>query len=355
MKTLILCLLGLLSFAAQAQTGFPTINRNRNGEFRARLERESMPLNAAYTTRTGSYNNSNLLGNSPGATAAWWVDNVSVTATESCTIAVQIGGSYNPAIGWYMPYIVTPGRDLNVPINSFISENTSITVTILGSGGTANFFITACIQGRIVSADFMREEADRVVLEIGDSIGSGSGITATEQNYNYKLRDSLEAATGRTWRVIRKSMGTMTAVQMETFRLGGKLDVIQPDVIVYNMGMNDPNPTTYTTAANNTIAWLRKKYPSAYFIVCGPTRRTDAQETNLVTIRANAAAAVTAANNSKMVYVNLGDLAPWTSANHTSTYAPDGTHPNAAGHALMYNALWSVFTANSNAWINTLK
>lgn len=354
MKSLLASLFALFAFAAHAQTGFPTINTNRNGEFRARLERESMPLNAIYATRSGSYNNTNLLGNSPGATAAWWVDAVTVTATESCTIAVQVGGSYNPAIGWYMPYAVTAGQRLDIPVSAFLSENTSLTVQILGSGGTASFYIAVAVQGKIVSADFLREEADRVLLEIGDSIGSGSGITATEQNYNYKLRDSLEAATGRPWRVIRKSMGGMTAVQMESLRLGGKLDVVQPDVVVYNMGMNDTNPTSWATAANSSLAWLRKKYPRAYFIVCGPTRRVDSQETNLVTIRTHAAAAVTAANSPKVVYVPLGDLAPWTSGNHTS-YAPDGTHPNAAGHTLMFNAAWSVFTANSNAWINALK
>lgn len=319
-----------------------------------RIAREGMPLITAYGTKTGAQgaNDVGVIFKGPVPTSCWVLKGIHVSCNQACKVKVEIiAPTYTISAGmFWATQFGAAGGDATFPLDGYVvHEGQNVRVTILAPASDASFIFECGVSGDVLSSD-LTFEAPRRMLVIGDSIHAGAHMTNAENHYTFRLRDWLIQNTTRLWRPIRKAESSYTSSHLEAMRSGNYLNVQAPDLIIYGPGMNDTNAATYDANLEKFLNWATLRWPKALVIVCGPTRRTDAQETVLVAIRAAAAARVAALNNNRVVYRNLGDI--WSAAEHLAK-APDGTHP-VAGQADMANALIATLTANGGRLLKIL-
>lgn len=187
-----------------------------------------------------------------------------------------------------------------------------------------------------------------IYLAIGDSTSwsiPGDTTTKGDQLYAFRVRDAIRANYGSV-RLISKGIGGASS-QNVVNSFVWNLRVV-PDLVTIGLGMNADSGGV-TQYKNNLIAIIdkvRQMNPNAHIILCTPNTTTDAARTHADSYRT----AMSEVAVSKNVDICRFEEA-FTSA-QIATYAPDLTHPNGAGHQLMYNLLWSV--VQKGAWLKKL-
>lgn len=313
------------------------------------IHRESMPLVSIYGTRTTPISGSQgIINKTPQPTSMWAVDAITVSTNQAVEIKVElISTGYTISTGIFTGIQgPTAGGMISLPLPSFfVDEGQTLNVSINGTT-TDPFIFRAGVIGKIISSD-MAIEARHRMLCVGDSITAGTGITAGENHFSFKVRDFLMQQTGRTWRCIRKAESSFTSSHVEVMRRTGKLNVEAPSLIQYALGMNDTDAAVYDANLTKFLAWANARYPKAVVMVCGPTRRTDANETIMAAIRANAQARIAAIGNPRNIYVEQGNI--WDVSNQTGANArtTDGIHPNDLGQSEMGTAQINALNANA--------
>lgn len=197
--------------------------------------------------------------------------------------------------------------------------------------------------------------AKHKVLFIGDSNTEGTSVQ------NGKSKDDLYSQKFVNWlndsgvsaRRLEKSIGGKSSVHYNDYLNSGKLDVIDPSVIIYNLGTNDLTAPGAETASrdaflanlDNIIAWKKSRYPNTILIVCSPFVASygSAKEIWLSTyLRPGIATKISTVNDSKILYCDFSTVlnSPYNFVNSTDTYftTTDSSsaglriHHNKAGH-----------------------
>lgn len=298
---------------------------------------------------------------------AVWIESITISSNKSAWFQIQTGNGFDSGlvtgIGNFAtnnnltPIVGAGGGSVTIPVRQFAKGSYKTTAT---GGSVINVWcrqvfdadLTNCsfsgfINGIMVTDDF-NVSADNVILWKGDSISAGTGITGFKNNMlSWKVRQRF-MLKGINCRLLNKSYGGTTSKFFDYQREAGLMDFEQVDFIFYQLGANDASQNTtalqYRANIEKEISYNLVRYPRAKQIYLGTTPlNNNAAETLLATFRTEMSNAVTAANNPNVMYCNLG-----TSFDRTvlsNYWINDGTHPNDANHALMYNVLDTFLTS----------
>lgn len=291
----------------------------------------------------------------PGITRAWFIDTITVSCSKNARVQISWNSSgfdatrgeiIQVALGAYTPLVIPVGRMVR-----------SATAQTAGSGGAPGASVrkvydadktathlTLWAQGWSLTDD-MDYAAPKTMLWIGDSItAGGTGPTIKTNQFDWRVRKYYRDKGIRV-RMVNMSLSGQTSIVQESRRAQGAFDGIPADLICYSMGPNDAAQgvaaSTYRANVDAAIAWKKVMHPAARMVVFGPTpNENNTTEAAQVTLRAEAAAAVTAAADSKVKFCDLGSAFNRTTASNyaSSDAAGSRVHPSDAGHA----AIWAV-------------
>lgn len=296
----------------------------------------------------------------PSLSRALWVETVEVSSNRLIDIQVQFGGAFTNLIQTRR-IIIGPGQPAVIPVRQLMRPSVAITDTtavgevrirtVLDATATGGY-VMANASGFQVYDDF-NYSADKVGLIVGDSIlNSTVGVTTKLKSTDWLVRQRF-TNLGKNVRFINRSVSGSNSNDHERFRAHGRYDFPQVDYLHYQLGTNDQGAITPTTHQANVaamIAWKQKRYPAAKMVVYGSTPLQDnTSETNLAAIRTAGQAAVTAANDPKVLFCSLATAFDRTNtANFASTdTAGAKTHPSDTGHAQVYSVIDAFLTAQN--------
>lgn len=291
---------------------------------------------------------------------AFFIEEIVVSSNRAVVLQISLGASATQATAQQIIRVSVPANGVvHIPVQQAIRPHQNspagstsalggVTIRKVLDTTTTGAYIFATAYGYAIYDDF-NFAADKVGLVIGDSIlNSTAGVTSKSQSMEWLTRGHFQVA-GTNLRLINKSISGSTTADHETRRALGVFDFPQVDYIHYMLGTNDAGNgvASAVTQANAAamIAWKRQRYPNATMVVYGPTPRSDTFETNLIAARTALQAAVTAANDPKVLYCSLA--AAFDRTNTGNYAASDAIHPNATGHAAAYAVIDSFLTANS--------
>jgi len=195
--------------------------------------------------------------------------------------------------------------------------------------------------------------ADKVALIVGDSILNGTtGITRKDFSTEWLIRQYFRENGARV-RLVSKAISGTTSGDHERLRSFGNYDLPQVNLIIYMLGTNDAGggvaTATFKANVEAAIEWKQQTFPSAAMLVIGsPPRENNTFEAALALMRTAASQAVTAADDDKVLFIDLTDCFDRTSgtAVYASTDTPgDRVHPNDTGHAAMFAAIEAALDA----------
>lgn len=298
-----------------------------------------------------------------GITKAFWAETAILSSDKNIILQLAFSGTaMGSGYSDFLEVLVGPGAPVVVPIRQLFrpSQYTlstgsfgTVTIKILLDADGTNAHIRASVIGHSITDD-MSFAADKVILHLGDSItAGGTGITAKYNQYDWRIL-AYHRDAGKSVRMVNLAMSGTTSGNYETRRLMGDLHMAQVDHINYSLGANDAaqavSTSTFQTNVANMIAWKQSRYPAATMHVFGITpMENNTSETAAVAMRTAAQAAVTAAADSKVKYLNLGgafDRTQGTSVYATTDAAGSRIHPNDAGHLAIWNVIKPFLDAN---------
>lgn len=197
------------------------------------------------------------------------------------------------------------------------------------------FAYSTQVIGRAISDDFNLSAA-QPILFLGDSIWNGNCSTK-ELLIPWMIRQYY-ADKGQSVRMNNQSLSSTTSTHHEIARSRGRYDYDRVGAIFYSLGANDATlgttVGTYRANIDALIAWKQARYPAAKLVIFGSTPlENNTAETALALLRAQAAASVTAAADSKVLYCSLASIFDRTvTANYQSSDTPGSrVHPSDAG------------------------
>lgn len=316
-------------------------------------------------TLTGGVTNQALATLSlPSLSRAFYCQSLVISGNKQFDMQAQIEQMAISGIGQVVRTIMGQFQQVTIPVKALWRP--SMTSTAGGSTSIATIAnrngIDGTLTGALVNAsavgyslyDDFDLGASKVGLIIGDSISNGTaGITQKYNSYEWKLRQRFRA-NGSRLRLVTKAASGTTSTDHERQRAFGMYDIPQVDVIFYMLGVNDALQTISgaTTQANlaAAISWKQRIYPNALMLVLGTTpAESNTTESYLVaTTRPALSAAVTAAADSKVKYIDLTgcfDRTLGTAVYATSDTAGSRIHPNDTGHAAVYAAIDTALTS----------
>jgi len=319
----------------------------------AMLVREGMPIFNSSTNTAGVIASGNSLGLFfVNAGHAYWVENLTLSSNEAIRVLVTVSASGIPATGATgMNYRldIPAGVPIILPFNRFLYERTTITITTQTTTTSGFTFVTS-MQGVRVCNDFAFDAA-KIMLVIGDSISNGTGPTYGSDQYTFIVRDWLYSQ-GKSTRCILKGSGSYNSANITALRKSGQLMPTAPDLILYNIGINDASLAAFQAEFPSILAHKQKFWPNAKMICLGMSPRQGASEASIsVPIRSYMASTISALNDSKIYYCSLASA--FSSVGDTYYMTTDGTtnttrmHPNDAGHALIASVITQFITDNN--------
>lgn len=156
--------------------------------------------------------------------------------------------------------------------------------------------------------------AEKKVYWLGDSITAGTANTIGVKNYyQFQVRDWLSRnSNGGTYRLTQKAFGGKTSVDFDTLLTYNYLFVDNPDIIFYQLGVNDQSQSvsiaTYKSNLENIITYKNTFWKNAILVFLGTTpTQQEARNTALNAYRTAMSEVVSASGNSKVKFINLAD------------------------------------------------
>lgn len=355
-------------------------------DFYKRMETEgfglqSGGLGAIQIDSKGPYNINNVSAlasltlNKPSR--LWWIDSITFSSTLKFKCRLRIvdqtgytysGLTYNFTFPTQNQSVIIGPSPVTVPIRKYVGYGSQILLqqydaTNPGTletpnDGSTNYVLTGTITGWDLTND-LRWNANKMIMGWGDSVMYGQGCATNDGPYMIGLRDWYRTR-GTDVRLVNMAYPGMTSFDLQLVQSQGLWQTESPDLIIYTMGVNDiqsdgggftsQRQTWFTNAVTSAIAYKKRNYPSAKMIVCGMTpifNGTGSVQANADTCRTLAQAAVTAASDPKVYYLNLGTA--WTYSDSSNYGDPGATakHPNEQGNAAALTLITNFITANN--------
>jgi len=331
----------------------PLLVRSRNDNLQTMLVREGMPIFGSSSSNSGvKAAGASLTSHFINATHAWFVDTLTLSSNEDIMVLVTTSAPSIAAAGITgMNYrvMLKAGVPLPISINRFIYELNTISI-LTQTVTTSGFSFTSSLGGVRVCNDFAFD-ADKTMLVIGDSISNGTGPSYGVDSYTFIVRDWLYSQ-GKSTRCILKGSGSYTSANITALRKTGQLMPTAPDLVLYNIGINDASLAAFQAEFPSILAHKQKYWPNAKMICLGMTPKQGANEAAVsVPIRSYMATTIAALNDPKIYYCSLanafspvGDTYYMTTDNTTNTTR---IHPNDAGHLLMAGVITQFIDGNN--------
>ena len=315
--------------------------KNTSDNLQTMLVREGMPIYASSSNAAGvKASGAGLTSHFINAGHAWFVDTLTLSSNEDITVLVTTSAPSIAATGVTgMNYrvMLKAGVPLPISINRFIYELNTISI-LTQTVTTAGFAFISSLGGVRVCNDFAFD-ADKTMLVIGDSISNGTGPSYGSDQYTFIVRDWLYSQ-GKSTRCMLKGSGSYTSANITALRKTGQLMPTAPDLVLYNIGINDASLAAFQAEFPSILAHKQKYWPNAKMICLGMTPRQGASEASVsVPIRSYMSTTVSALADPKIYYCSLATA--FSPVGDTYYITNDGTtnttrvHPNDAGHVLM--------------------
>lgn len=217
-----------------------------------------------------------------------------------------------------------------------LSKSFSVDVAV-----TENFYSGTAILGTIVSNDVDYDA--KAIIWHGTSISFGTGISEYTDSETYQIRNFIRDVQGIQTRVINKSIGGASSVDMERLRkFDNRFDFMDPvSGYFFEEMINDAIQSIdqSITIENMKQAYnhLRRSNPEAPFIVlAGYPTQDPATEARIQSLHLAMQAVVAAmrAVDPNIFYI-AGTRNAWNAEVNTVLYTTDGVHLNTAGRALV--------------------
>jgi len=327
--------------------------KNTSDNLQTMLVREGMPIFGSSSNSSGvKAAGASLTSHFINATHAWFVDTLTLSSNEDITVLVTTSAPSIAATGITgMNYrvMLKAGVPLPISINRFIYELNTISI-LTQTVTTSGFSFISSLGGVRVCNDFAFD-ANKTMLVIGDSISNGTGPSYGVDSYTFIVRDWLYSQ-GKSTRCILKGSGSYTSANITALRKTGQLMPTAPDLVLYNIGINDASLASFQAEFPSILAHKQKFWPKAKMICLGMSPRQGASEASTsVPIRSYMASTVAALNDPKVFYCSLASA--FSSVGDTYYMTTDGTtnttriHPNDAGHALIASVITQFITDNN--------
>lgn len=327
--------------------------KNTSDNLQTMLVREGMPIYASSSNTAGvKASGAGLTSHFINAGHAWFVDTLTLSSNEDITVLVTTSAPSIAATGVTgMNYrvMLKAGVPLPISINRFIYELNAISI-LTQTVTTAGFAFISSLGGVRVCNDFAFD-ADKTMLVIGDSMSNGTGPSYGSDQYTFIVRDWLYSQ-GKSTRCMLKGSGSYTSANITALRKTGQLMPTAPDLVLYNIGINDASLAAFQAEFPSILAHKQKYWPNAKMICLGMTPKQGASEASVsVPIRSYMASTISALNDSKIYYCSLANA--FSSVGDTYYMTTDGTtntsriHPNDAGHALIASVITQFITDNN--------
>lgn len=279
---------------------------------------------------------------------AYWLESVTITSNRAAYFRFQVVGptAYGtwPTMDFHA--IVQPGNAVTIPIRRVASggmgEFPAVYLKEYLDSTLTGVRVSVAISGQVLSDD-LNFGAAKPLLFIGDSIWNGTGPTTKENFIPWMIRKYYTDA-GEDVRMLNQSISGSTSVGHEVLRARGRYDHRGLGAIFYSLGANDAvqaiSAATYQANVAAFIAWKQRQYPQIPLVIFGCTpHENNTNEAAAALIRTAGAAAVTAANDSKVKFCDLGNsFNRATSANYVGSDTPGSRiHPSDTGIGLEWN------------------
>lgn len=153
--------------------------------------------------------------------------------------------------------------------------------------------------------------AEKKVYWLGDSITAfTSNDIGMENYYQFQVRNWLSLNSKQTYRLTQKAWGGRTSTHFNTLREYGSLYIDNPDIIFYQLGVNDQSQSTgtvtYRANIERIIAYKNTFWKDAILIFLGSTPVQDtARHTALDAYRSVMQQVVEEAGQENVKYISL--------------------------------------------------
>lgn len=186
---------------------------------------------------------------------------------------------------------------------------------------------TASFRGYNLSADTNWGAKDSILI-LGDSnsVGGSAGSSTTlDDMWQFRVRKWYRQ-NGNDIRLIDKSVAGQGSVNFETYRLNGQLGLFKaPKLVIYSLGTNDANASTFQANLTNFLNWSQVEWPNVKIIVVGPVPK-QGQEATMQQIRTSGQSAVTSINQPNIIFINGGASFDVNDNTMYSTSEANGAH-----------------------------
>jgi lysophospholipase L1-like esterase len=197
-------------------------------------------------------------------------------------------------------------------------------------------------------------------LAIGDST-----VYNQPTNGDNLYANRVQKAIGDNYspvKMINKGMSGMQSTNwLEPGLKRWGINVGKPDLVTIGLGLNDTHQTIGTTTFISNIGTLidriRKNNSNVHIILCtGNTIGTNSiisggVDANVTPYR-TAMDTIAANKNTIQSPVQVCHFETAWTVSQAGTYTADGTHPNDAGHGLLFNLIWPI--VQQGAWLTKL-
>ncbi|RYC70846.1 SGNH/GDSL hydrolase family protein [Spirosoma sordidisoli] len=374
MKTLILLLFSLVSFAGFAQNGFPTTITNPrltvSGAFNIDeiVETEGQQLSWTFgvSARPASTSSALSMGTMPNYNPRMFIAMYRKTYVEwqsSWPVQLNMGNSDWFAVNYSTISTaakrtgqVEYRRNVNYPLESISLSGHRVGDSINAVGLTELTLMT----------NDLNPQANRKILWLGDSrtVGTLNGDMKQEEIMQWGVQawinNQAKSTSGNVYRSVIVARGGMKSGDIVNALENRLIRVENPTFVVSLFGLNDQGQgvpvNTYEANTRRELAILRRIYPDAIIVkltdtpVANTTKNTavDAYRNKLVEV-------VTGLNDPKIKVIDLRKafdrtlgLSVWAASDSNGgavNVVTDGVHP---GTALSHQGLINVITTGTN-------
>ena len=299
-----------------------------------------------------------------------WLESVTVsmatTSPNNASALLQINiGAPSLFSGIYTNFVLQSGGSITIPVRQFLrpaminAGTISVSIRQLNVDGSAS--ASTVVYAGINSiatkvTDDLNFSAPKTILVAGDSTTNGTGPTATANMFPFRFKQFLQGK-GVDARIVLKSVSGSTTSNHEAWRLAGYYDVARPDLIFYDVGINDAGAGvavgdvstagTYVYNLNKFVSSMSSRWPGEKIVVLGvKPLENNTSEALAVLYRAAASTYVTGLGNPNVKYTNFGaafDRTAGLTFYASSDTAGQRVHENDNGHAALENVLESAW------------
>lgn len=243
---------------------------------------------------------------------------------------------------------------LGQPVDKMLFPRDSLFTQLQGAvdNSSSNKVVATATQFLYLASADMDYDAPYIMEVLGDSNTVGPFAGEASQLWHWIVRKWYRDRGVRI-RIVERAYGGKSTVHFEEYR--GSRKLVNPytaNIVFYALGTNDQS-TSSTILKDNLRKMINTKLeenPKCRFVIMGPMPKRG-QETEMNAVRtaySQVAAEYATANNHFVKFINCGGLFDPAPNTYYELPANDGTHFNAAGHALWGNAIIAGLQAIDN-------